>query len=54
MVIDDDYLTADLLTEKITELYFTRQTYIDAMGRSNQLSSIKTIMRLITEAVQSS
>lgn len=49
MVIDDDYLSADLLTEKITELYFTRQTYIDAMGKSNQLSSIKTIMRLITD-----
>lgn len=50
MVIDDDDLSADLLTEKVTELYFTRQTYIDAMGRSNQLSSIKTIMRLITDA----
>lgn len=49
MVIDDDYLSADLLTEKITELYFTRQTYIDAMSKSNQLSSIKTIMRLITD-----
>lgn len=47
MVIDDDYLSAQLLTEKVVELYFTRQTYIDAMGKSNQLSSIKTIMRLI-------
>ena len=53
MVIDDDYLSADLLTEKITELYFTRQTYIDSMGKSNQLSSIKTIMKLIEEAVSS-
>lgn len=52
MVIDDDYLSADLLAEKITELYFTRQTYIDAMGRSNQLSSVKTIMRIITDTVQ--
>ncbi len=50
MVIDDDYLSADLLTEKVTELYFTRQTYIDAMGKSNQLSSIKTIMNLIEDA----
>ena len=50
MVIDDDYLSADLLVEKVTELYFTRQTYIDAMGKSNQLSSIKTIMRLIEDA----
>lgn len=52
MVIDDDYLSAELLTEKVTELYFTRQTYIDAMGKSNQLSSVKTIMRLITDTVQ--
>lgn len=50
MVIDDDYLSADLLTEKVTELYFTRQTYIDAMGKSNQLNSIKTIMNLIEDA----
>lgn len=47
MVIDDDSLSADLLTEKVLELYFTRQTYIDAMSKSNQLSSIKTVMRLI-------
>lgn len=53
MVIDDDYLSPDLLTEKVTELYFTRQTYIDAMGKSNQLSSIKTIMRLITDVSHS-
>ena len=53
MVIDDDSLTADLLTEKILELYFTRQTYIDAMGRSNQLGAIKTIMRLIKEEAAS-
>ena len=53
MVIDDDYLSADLLTEKVLELYFTRQTYIDAMGRSNQLGAIKTIMRLIKEEAAS-
>lgn len=50
MMIDDDYLSADLLVEKVTELYFTRQTYIDAMGKSNQLNSIKTIIRLIEDA----
>ena len=53
MVIDDDCLTPELLTEKILELYFTRQTYIDAMGRSNQLGAIKTIMRLIKEEAAS-
>ena len=53
MVIDDDCLTPELLTEKILELYFTRQTYIDAMSRSNQLGAIKTIMRLIKEEAAS-
>lgn len=47
MVIDDDSLSAEILAEKVLELYFTRQTYIDAMSKSNQLSSIKTVMRLI-------
>ena len=51
IVIDDDYLSAELLTEKVLELYFTRQTYIDAMSRSNQLGSIKTIMKLIEEEI---
>lgn len=52
MIIDDDYLSPQLLVEKTLELYFTRQTYMDAMSRSNQLNSIKTIMRLIENAVQ--
>ncbi len=52
MVIDDDDLSPQLLTEKVLELYFTRQTYIDAMSKSNQLGSIKTIMNLIRDAVK--
>jgi len=51
MVIDDDSLTPQLLAEKAIELYFTRQTYIDAMGKSNQFGSIKTIMKLIDSEV---
>lgn len=51
MVIDDEALTPDLLTEKVLELYFTRQSYIDAMSRSNQSGAIKTIMRLIRETL---
>lgn len=49
VVIDEDYLTENLLLEKVHELYFTRQTYIDAMGKSGQLNSIKTILDLIEE-----
>lgn len=49
MVLDEDDLTENLLVEKVHELYFTKQSYIDAMTRSNQLSSIGTIMGLIKE-----
>ena len=51
MVVDDDDLSAQLLTEKVTELYFNRQSYIDAMGKSNQMSAIHTIVNLIEECV---
>ena len=51
MVADEDYLTAVTLTEKVHELYFTRQSYIDAMQNSNQQDSINTIVRLIEEIV---
>lgn len=53
MIINEDELSPGLLTEKALELYFTRQTFIDAMGRSNQLGSIKTIMKLIKEEAAS-
>lgn len=49
LVVDDDDLSPELLTEKVTELYFNRQSFIDAMGKSNQLSSINTITGLIEE-----
>lgn len=52
LVIDEDYLTENLLVEKIHELYFTRQTYMDAMSKSNQLGSIKTITELIEDTVR--
>lgn len=51
MIADEDYLTAVTLTEKVHELYFTRQSYIDAMQNSNQRNSIDTIINLIEEVV---
>lgn len=54
LVIDEDYLTENLLVEKVHELYFTRQTYVDAMGRSSQLGSIKTITDLLEQTVNQS
>lgn len=53
LVIDEDYLTENLLVEKVHELYFSRQTYIESMGKSGQLSSIRTITDLLEETVRS-
>lgn len=50
MVIQEEDLTPELLVEKVQELYFTRQIYIDAMNSSMQMSSISSIMKLIQEA----
>ncbi len=49
MVADEDYLTGITLTEKVHELYFTRQSYIDAMYNSKIRDSIETIVTLIEE-----
>lgn len=50
MVIKEDDLTPELLVEKVQELYFTRQIYIDAMNTSMQMSSISSIIKLIQDA----
>ncbi|MCR4990699.1 MAG: undecaprenyldiphospho-muramoylpentapeptide beta-N-acetylglucosaminyltransferase, partial [Lachnospiraceae bacterium] len=47
IVVDDDENLADNLVEKVTELYFTRQTYIDCMSTSSQNNAIRTIVSLI-------
>lgn len=47
MVVDEDDLTKKLLVEKIQELYFTRNTYMDAMNKSSQRDAIGTITELI-------
>lgn len=50
IVLNEDDLTPELLSDKVHELYFTRQTYRDAMSKSGQMDSILTIMKLINEA----
>lgn len=50
LVIDDDDLADSILIEKIHELYFSRQIYMDAMAKSGQSDSIQTIMDLILNA----
>ena len=49
IVLLEDDLTTNLLVDKVHELYFTRQSYIDAMNNSGQLDSISTIIQLIKE-----
>lgn len=51
IVIDEEVLTTKLLVDKVHELFFTRQSFTDAMGKSGQMDSISTIMRLIEDAV---
>lgn len=50
IVIDEDDLTTDMLADKVHELYFSRHTFRNAMGKSGQMDSIKTILRLIEDA----
>lgn len=52
IVINEDDLTTELLTDRVHELYFNRQNYRDAMNGSGQPDSIRTILNLL-EAVQS-
>ena len=41
------YIVYNETGEKVTELYFTRQTYIDAMSRSSQNNAVRIIVSLI-------
>lgn len=50
IVINEDDLTTDLLVTKVQELFCNRQSYYDAMSRSGQMDSVRTIVRLIEEA----
>lgn len=49
IVINEDDLTTDLLVDRVFELYCNRQNYHDAMSRSGQMDSIRTIMKLLED-----
>lgn len=51
IVIDEDYLTENLLVEKVQELYCSRQVYIDNMKQCQQKDAIETIVSLIKDTV---
>ena len=50
IVINEDDLTTELLSAKVHELFSNRQSYHDAMSRSGQMDSVRTIIKLIEEA----
>lgn len=50
-VLSEDDITTQLLVDTVHELYFNKQTYIDAMSRSHQKDAIKTIVSMIEEVV---
>lgn len=53
IVLDEDDLDETLLTDNVHELYFNRQKYINAMLKSNQTDSIRTIMNILEQATSS-
>jgi len=50
IVLNEEELTTTLLTTKVQELFSNRQHYIDNMSGSNQLDSVRVILKLINEA----
>lgn len=51
VVIQEDDLTTDSLTEAVDNLYENRQNFVEVMSGSNQMDSVQTIMGLIEDAV---
>ena len=52
IVLDEDDITTSLLVDTVHHLFFTRQTYVETMSKSNQTESINTITKLIERAVE--
>ena len=48
-VLDEEQMTASILTGLIHELYISKQQYIDAMKQSGQMNAVSTIINLIEE-----
>lgn len=51
-VLEEEELTSDLLLKTIQELYRDRETYIKAMGKSNQMDSIGKIVDMLCECAK--
>ena len=53
VVLEEEDLTPELLTEQVLKLFQNRQTYRSAMETSGQLDSVHTIMGLIEDVCAS-
>ena len=49
-VLDEDTMTDAIFLEAIEDLYANRQTYMEAMQKSEQTNSVETVIQLIEEA----
>lgn len=54
MVLEEEEITESTLQDAIHELYAKRQTYIDAMSKSNHVDSIQKIIDIIEECTKAS
>ncbi len=52
IVINEDDLSERYLLEKVHELYFSKQKYIEAMKNSGQQNATATIMKMINEVAE--
>jgi UDP-N-acetylglucosamine--N-acetylmuramyl-(pentapeptide) pyrophosphoryl-undecaprenol N-acetylglucosamine transferase len=49
LVLDEGEITSQLLVDRVHELYFSRQSYVDAMSSSLQTDAVRTILQLIKD-----
>lgn len=52
IVLDEDDMTTDSLLDAVHHLFFTKQSYLEAMEKSDQTNAIQTIISLIEHTVE--
>ena len=52
ILLEEDDITKELLVEKVRELFCNRQSYIETMSHSEQLSSIDTITNILESYIK--
>ncbi|MBR3642206.1 MAG: UDP-N-acetylglucosamine--N-acetylmuramyl-(pentapeptide) pyrophosphoryl-undecaprenol N-acetylglucosamine transferase, partial [Parasporobacterium sp.] len=51
MVLEEEEITDDILTEKIDSLYQNRESYVEHMRNSSQNDAVETILQLLTQVI---